>query len=356
MKSILSFFISFFLVLSTNSQISLDQDDWPFAGFNRDYIEASADSIDVGQAGQNVTFDFSVLTNVYDTFNVEFLDMQGDLHPNHPTATIGYLSDHMEDSATNQTVLEIWNYVRSLSTSAMVHGNKIRVDTGYLFSQSPPSGMIDVYVDYDPRMTIMEAGLNYQSGKLFMGSWEVQLGDFKHTESYSKNIEMDAFGTFINPWEEYDAIRLKVVEINTGIDSIDGVQTDMWVDTMHYFEYWIKDFGYYLAKAYTNDDHTMVYGIDLAVYMSPQGLPALPENKINVWPNPASEELNIQLREGSYQYRIFDGTGKLMSEGMLRKSQEVERINLSELSPGIYILEFRNPTNSERISHRFVKE
>jgi hypothetical protein len=60
------------------------------------------------------------------------------------------------------------------------------------------------------------------------------------------------------------------------------------------------------------------------------------KNSLSVYPNPTSGVLNIQLGTGKIEKAmLFDITGKMLKEFSTRK------INISEFSPGIYLLKIK---------------
>ena len=337
------------------SQITITSSDFPYAGYKKDYIEGWSDSVNFGSAGANQTFDFSVFTHPMDTFNVEFEDPASTPFPSdYPTADLGHLSEYQEDSVTEDVVLEIWNYMRTSNQEAKYIGASIAIDTGYIFGGNPSTSTIDIKAPYESHYTFIEATMTYQNSKLFTGGWSATIGMLKHDEYYSREIEVDAYGTFKNPWREFDALRFKVREINMGWDSINGMADDSWVDTMHYFEYWIKGLGYYAARAFTNDDYSMLYGIEIAMQMSPIGIEnEKAETVYNVYPNPAKDVLIIEVNiNDAMNYRITDALGKVVLEGLLRFDVSRKTIDVSRLPSGIY--QFELFTNDYRFKTKQV--
>ncbi len=71
---------------------------------------------------------------------------------------------------------------------------------------------------------------------------------------------------------------------------------------------------------------------------------SLPENEIEIFPNPASDYLNISGFEG-LNYQLFNTHGALIQSGTCNS-----RINVSDLPKGIYYLRV------EEMTARFVKE
>jgi hypothetical protein len=80
----------------------------------------------------------------------------------------------------------------------------------------------------------------------------------------------------------------------------------------------------------------------------------LDKSRVNVYPNPTSERLNIDLsafQKIPTSYVIRDLSGRALSEGRLR--EEVERIDVSRFPAGLLILEI--DTDSGILRQRFVK-
>lgn len=62
---------------------------------------------------------------------------------------------------------------------------------------------------------------------------------------------------------------------------------------------------------------------------------------VNVYPNPASEVLNIAFDNTSteaIEYRVFNVTGKMLDQGVFTGQNSVEQINITELSSGMYFI------------------
>ncbi len=69
----------------------------------------------------------------------------------------------------------------------------------------------------------------------------------------------------------------------------------------------------------------------------------------DIFPNPAAHELNIQTIEKDVTIEIFDATGVKVYEGTQ------ERINISELSQGLYILQLKSDKGQTLCNQKFMK-
>jgi aminopeptidase YwaD len=68
----------------------------------------------------------------------------------------------------------------------------------------------------------------------------------------------------------------------------------------------------------------------------------------NLYPNPANDELHIQIPDNHFNIKIYNLTGNLILE-----SQNEKNISISDLQKGMYFLELKSKeTNGKRI---FIK-
>jgi hypothetical protein len=77
------------------------------------------------------------------------------------------------------------------------------------------------------------------------------------------------------------------------------------------------------------------------------------QHKFSVYPNPASDELNIDGMIENTQYRMLSVTGACLRQGILVLGNNV--LSIKNLVPGVYILELTDG-NGERNMVRVVKE
>ncbi|MCH2199206.1 MAG: T9SS type A sorting domain-containing protein [Flavobacteriales bacterium] len=68
---------------------------------------------------------------------------------------------------------------------------------------------------------------------------------------------------------------------------------------------------------------------------------------LKVWPNPASDILNIQLNIASAEYRLTDINGRLIQAGNL--NAYLNTINVTNLAKGMYVLEVRSGAASQMV-------
>ena len=329
------------------SQITFTQNDYPTPGLTIEYYQGWSDSLDLGAAGASQLFDFSkALSNLEDTIEYSFIAPSSTPYASsHPDATVAFLGDTEKDSATNKTVFKLWRFIEISTISSKTVGVTLEVDTAYMFSQAPPSTLTPYHSALTPAEEYVGSTWTFNSTLGTNSSWSVIAGSLKHSESTQRNIFIDAWGTFKNPWQSFDAMRFRVTEYVTGTDSINGQLDDVWIDTNHYLEYWVNGLGHYIARVYTASDFQTVWRFEMANKRNPIGIEQ-PKSAVefNLYPVPAHQTLYFTGSfEGLVEYSINDVNGRLVSSGTVNcETGAVHQIELSNIEQGFYFLNLRS--------------
>jgi len=70
-------------------------------------------------------------------------------------------------------------------------------------------------------------------------------------------------------------------------------------------------------------------------------LPSIEQGNLSLFPNPADDQITLQMEEGlrkSAQVRIFDPTGRLMGESVMKAGSTQTNLNVSHLPNGVYFM------------------
>ena len=79
----------------------------------------------------------------------------------------------------------------------------------------------------------------------------------------------------------------------------------------------------------------------------------MPANAFSIFPNPATENITVQLNyDSNAQFEIYAADGKLISSGNINGENNI--LNISDLAEGMYMMFISD--NSTISSHTFVKE
>ncbi len=71
-----------------------------------------------------------------------------------------------------------------------------------------------------------------------------------------------------------------------------------------------------------------------------------------IYPNPASENLNVNVAEGNYELKIHAISGKLIFAKSI--NSKTNTLNLSELDKGIYFVNIRDNKSGYMVSEKLV--
>ena len=159
-----------------------------------------------------------------------------------------------------------------------------------------------------------------------------------------KTSLVDAWGTLTTPFGTFDVIRQAVYEATTTV--VDGylfgasVFNDTQVEETYTYTFWTNDAGSrYAVLEYTYDP--AISAITEVTWQS--GAPTLSiqeageiANIVNVFPNPANDQLTIEVAEGNYEVAIIDAIGREVSTLHIDSSNN--RIATTNLSNGVYSL------------------
>ncbi|HOK50266.1 MAG TPA: M14 family zinc carboxypeptidase [Bacteroidales bacterium] len=85
----------------------------------------------------------------------------------------------------------------------------------------------------------------------------------------------------------------------------------------------------------------------LNVSLIPEGNTSI--SRVEIFPNPVRDRLYIRLDDDKWDYAVINGQGKVLIQGV----SPCEHLNVSHLSPGVYILRIKGGNTESR--YRFMK-
>jgi hypothetical protein len=85
--------------------------------------------------------------------------------------------------------------------------------------------------------------------------------------------------------------------------------------------------------------------------MSPGSIHEADESGLNIYPNPAREVLNLQLKPGKYQLSLSDLSGRMVFSEFTSGNTT---INLKNYGKGIYFLKINNDVNNRILVRKIV--
>ncbi|MFN2430992.1 MAG: T9SS type A sorting domain-containing protein [Cryomorphaceae bacterium] len=154
----------------------------------------------------------------------------------------------------------------------------------------------------------------------------------------TRHSEVDAWGELATPYGLYNTVRVKAEVDLTDTLYIDQTGTGQTIERpLQTIYYWLSPNvpGPVLEIAVIEDAvvSATMYVDDGVVSVGEDFSPA----EIQIFPNPATDYINFDLPGGQpYSISIFDISGKQI----LQKNNIRDRMDIRELSPGLYIAKF----------------
>ena len=346
-------------------QIVLDQNDFPKAGTNLIRLTGSNtsglnlnDSLSLGSKGANGVYDFSkALPFVVDTVLLQYVTPASTGYgANHPGTDVALLAELDIDSASGDTVLKFYEFYNVDANIAELTGVTMVIDTQGLFSQNPVGLNDTVHLSLAPSDTIADVAFALGFTDTDSSRWEVTLGTVYHDEELRKNIEVDGWGDLDNPWGTFNVLRIKISEIFSGTDSLNGnVQFES--DTIHYFEFWAKGINYPILIVATDSSYTFMYEIDFVIVTPISDIPEMGDGRFDVYPNPASEEITLMFMYGGTAERrveILNAIGQQVYERRMPHGISIITVDVSEFNRGVYFAVIKDTSGNNLYVKRIV--
>ena len=281
--------IALFIYVGLLSQITIDQNDMPNAG---DTIRLSS-SFDIGllnytETGNNFTWDFSGLfplsqsvdtfVSVQETHWVYQLVFWGSANLAQPLKDFDFFQGFQ--------VTDVYDFFKNTSSDFRKTGYGVTLNG------------IPVPNKFQEPDIIFKFPLNPENLDSSLSSYEISIPGIGYSGGWKKRVNhADGWGTLITPYGTFETIRVKSDVIQYDSIYIDSLGIGFPV-TRNYTEYkWLgNDFGLPLCTvidegllptiSYIDSVRSLFTGYDLS---------HKPQSKINIYPNPASQEITIEF-------------------------------------------------------------
>lgn len=348
-KQLLTTFLSF-MTLALISQITVTENNIAGVG---DVIYESIDTMpnnmfSPGSAGANQTWDFStVQAHVSDTTTL--IDPAGTPYANlYPTATACIYDDSS------------YVYIQKSSTGMIMLGENNEQMSFTLLPLPLTYGATHIdgpIIVYDT--TMFNDMLDSTIVQMYTGGSISNIDSIAQVVSMEINYEVDAYGSLSIPSGTYDALRLKQTQVMTmkldayynnawqpmpnTIAQLMGMPGPVLIDTMGSGYQWWTDQNHmkFMAAQMDVDSNGMAESITYNINANTSSVAELGKAEFNIYPNPASESILIELNESKegLNFNIFAVNGQIVLNGELDASR---MIDISKLENGQYILELGN--------------
>lgn len=338
-------------------QITLTQSDFPDAQDTLVSSQAISFQIDYASTGPNYTWDFSNLsfsnqiTRIYQplagtpllvnmaygpfavtayrsSYYAPYLDL--------PLAQIGQILP-IEIGDVNQYTKKSAPRLSYVGYSLSISGQGVpmksdTIETKYYFP-------LDYGADYTTK------GYTYFDLSMFI--------DAQWMQKRKRHTVVDGWGSITTPYGTFDVLRVQHRVEET--DSIGYTGTVFGLDIPVTYEYeWIaKNEKTPILRITTSElmGNETVVSIEYKDYDF-LSIESLATDKLIVYPNPATNELNLSWKLGRKNVKIYQLDGTLVSDFSF--DEKVEKFNISDLASGMYFLSIECEGESSTTS--FIKE
>jgi len=325
--------------LSIKAQITVNTGDMPVAG--QTYIMANDSTItSFGNAGANQTWNFSSWQNQTRDTSVFVNPSSLTGSSSFPTANLGV------DGGTSGST-----FMKNSSTSFDLLGF---YDSNFGAVPINPS---EKTLSFPSTYQTTYTGTSKYSVQFYIGQQGLDSVRLKVKVNYTSNI--DAWGTITTPaLSNVASLRQKFVQIRTDstfikptglpwtLEPSTQANPNPSIDTINSFLWWSNTHKFNIADVETDGSGNVTSARYLLSSTVGINELSMPKNNISIFPNPASDHININGVSTESVMVIFDENGKLVSQNILTKNA---KINTSAYTSGIYFYQIV-PLNGSTIN------
>lgn len=345
-----------------SAQITLNTSDFADGGDTVRMSSATDPAIDFLSTGANYTWDFSSLTaesQVLKNFNdlsgtsvlMQFL-FGGFAPPKYQATNYTASNDLPLDqfgsflpiniSEVNAVSKNSADSITSIGFSIVADGTEVpfksdTIETRYKF----PANFGDVYSS--------RGYTNLDLNPLFDAIW---------IQYRQRNSNIDGWGSITTPFGTFDALRMRhdIQEQDSLYIGQFGQWIELPVPVTTIYEWWATGELEPVLRITTTDfnGNVNVSGIEFRDSYDPL-IAATPEliSDVNVYPNPAKDELNLDGFAVGSSYVVVSADGKLVKSGNIDFSSQI--LSLDDFQSGSYVLFVKNSDGTFARS-TFVKQ
>ncbi|NVK63211.1 MAG: T9SS type A sorting domain-containing protein [Flavobacteriales bacterium] len=326
MKKNYLFLLGAFVSLQATSQVVIQANEVnPVAGdvFTLKYV----DWISEGNAGSNVTWDFSGLQETGATQSNNYTSNSSS---SFPAATVA-----LEASAGGQSST---TYLETTASEQNIQG----IETS------------SVVFDYQTPQKILVFPLDNTVNEMSSFQCTFTSGGFPFTRSGTMNITVDGYGTLITPEGTFtDVVRVKHTMVYSDVyagGTIDYDQTVyMWYKAgVHQSLLLLSELSSNIAPT----QYSAHYLSNVNV-----GLDEQVPSTVAVYPNPSSSLINIEVEEGSSKVEsvvLMDMTGKTVGSELLNNG--TAQMHIDHLQNGVYFATLVGENGRKLVTKKVIKE
>lgn len=340
-----------FMSATSTAQITITAGDFPHAGMLVVTNIDSTTALSPGSAGTGQVWDFSNLVVSYDDSTLYTMPGSQPGAANHAGAN---LVTQDLDSDINFEGGYNFIYYKTTNNGWMAHGQELKLS---FFGIS-----IRWHMFYEPPALILPLPLSYNTSNNQNTTWKLYAAtefngsvlDSVLTINHTiVSQQADASGTMITPEGSFEALRVyehtEIIDSSFKYNASSGWVFDKTgftvLNTYRWFANGIGELGAYTVDGKSRGGSFSFYKSSTIV-----GTPELPlASQMRIYPNPASDYLNIESDDLILRSEVYSLTGKLMLQ-----NNAGNRIDVTSLSPGTYMLKVYTP--GKAATQKFIRQ
>ena len=316
-----------------------------------------ANSITVGNAGANQTWDFSALQVLeYDT--TEFIDPAGTPFASfHPSANLCIEEDgqfvYIEKSSASLSVVgfDALPYSFLVTPLPIVYGNTVNIPSSVVMDSVMPNMFFP-----DTLAPLLTLGLAHT------------IDSIRITMAVGSDVTVDAYGNVTIPMGIFDALRVNnttttiseysvyctdtMFNMNSGWFSAAALLPNE-TDVQNSYQWWTNDVNAkFILVQMDVDDYGDINGVEFMHSPVPASVANLSASNFNIYPIPATNNLTVDAKDNELTDLILvDVSGKII---LNKEFMQTTSLDLSGYAKGIYYLKLK--TVSGELTKKVILE
>lgn len=352
-------------------QITVTNSTFPEAGDTLFTILDTESNISIGDAGENVTWDYRSLAGPF-VRETRFLE-----------ASEGMASENFPDAdLVSLTANEQETYYKSFSNKIIEIGRAGEFIPGFdipvVYEENPTYRRAPISygdVDDDESIASVDVGADIIPAELLEGA-PFEFDSIRISLISNSESEVDAWGIVRLPDGDYDVIRDKVTttsdtklfaklavigwfDITSLVGGIEGIGDAIGVvETTTYNYYSAEDKE--IIVSVTTDDQDMIASVEYKGDAIISDIKVVTPNysMITAYPNPSFGSVSVQMVNyplGEYRMKVYNVVGKeLWAESYQLRSNRVFKADLMHLRKGTYLYSIFDKNGKKLVTKRIA--
>jgi hypothetical protein len=342
---------------SFNAQIQITQADFATAGDTVRLSQASDNGYDYLSTGAAFVWDFSTLTPNSQIIKEFYATSSAPLFIQFLLGTFAptrYNSTYYLES-TALPIAQITSFL-PITIENIYQFTKSSVDSLTSVGYSMNISGTEIPFQSDTIETHYDLPLQYGNSHVSRGYTLIDfnpVADAKWNQHRERTTTVDGYGSITTPYGTFNAIRVKhdITEVDSiyyTFPFVGAIWIPLPIPTSHEYEWWTNGEKEPILKITTNE----VLGNELVTAIEYRDMNRFLDagitdltTEFKVFPNPATNEVNISVKQGMTGFKVFDSKGIVIESKVLDMVKETQ-IDVAHYAVGVYQIQLISGTKS----------